>query len=235
MSESADPLRRGIRSYVIRAGRVTTAQQRAMAELWPRYGLDFSEQLLDFPEVFGRAAPLTIEIGFGNGAHLIERATAEPQRDFLGIEVHPPGVGALLLAANERDLGNLRIIRHHATAVLQCMVPGEAVEEIEILFPDPWPKVRHHKRRLLQPSFAELLATRLRPGGQLHLATDWEPYALHMLAVLQGCALLENTAPPGGYAISPRPRAATRFEQRGARLGHTTRELLWQRIAAASQ
>jgi tRNA (guanine-N7-)-methyltransferase len=140
-----------------------------------------------------------------------------------------------LLAANERDLRNLRIIRHHAVAVLQSMVPDDSVDEIEILFPDPWPKARHHKRRLLQPSFAELLATRLRPAGQLHLATDWEPYALHMQAVLQECALLENTVPAGGYAISPRPRAATRFELRGERLGHTTRELLWQRITAAPQ
>jgi tRNA (guanine-N7-)-methyltransferase len=235
MPEAVEQPHRGIRSFVIRAGRMTAAQQRAVAELWPRYGVDFSEQLLDLRSAFGRSAPLTIEVGFGNGAHLAARAAAEPQRNFLGVEVHPPGVGALLLAADEHDMRNLRIIRHHAAEVFQRMVPGGAVDEIEILFPDPWPKKRHHKRRLLQPPFVELLATRLRTGGQLHLATDWEPYAEHMLAVLQGCALLENTAPAGGYAASPRPRASTRFEQRGARLGHTTRELLWRRNAVASQ
>jgi tRNA (guanine-N7-)-methyltransferase len=235
MPESAEQPRRGIRSYVIRAGRMTVAQQRAMAELWPRYGLDFSEQPLDVQSVFGRAAPLTIEIGFGNGAHLAERAAIEPQRNFLGVEVHPPGVGALLLAANERELRNLRAIRHDVVEVFHHMLAAGVVDEIEILFPDPWHKKRHHKRRLVQPPFVELLASRLRPGGLLHLATDWEPYAEHMLAVLQHCELLENTMPGGAYAPSPRLRTTTRFEQRGARLGHTTRELLWRRIAVASR
>jgi tRNA (guanine-N7-)-methyltransferase len=235
MPEAAEQPRRGIRSFVIRAGRMTVAQERAMAEYWPRYGIDFSEQALELESVFGRSAPLSIEVGFGNGAHLAARAAAEPQRNFLGVEVHPPGVGALLLAANERNLRNLRIVRHDAVEVFQAMVPSGTVDEVEILFPDPWHKKRHHKRRLVQPPFVELLATRLHVGGLLSLATDWEPYAEQMLAVLRGCAMLENTAPGGGYASGLRLRASTRFEQRGARLGHTTRELLWRRNAVASQ
>jgi tRNA (guanine-N7-)-methyltransferase len=241
MSEPADtpdaaaPQRRGIRSFVIRAGRMTVAQQRAMDELWSLQGIDFSARLLDLQATYGRAAPLTVEVGFGNGAHLADGAAGEPQRNFLGIEVHPPGVGALLLAARERGLRNLRVIRHDAVDVLGHMLPPGSIDEIEILFPDPWHKKRHHKRRLIQAPFVELLATRLRVGGLLHLATDWEPYAEHMLAVLKGCELLENANPAGDYAPSPRLRASTRFEQRGARLGHTTRELLWRRISAASQ
>jgi tRNA (guanine-N7-)-methyltransferase len=235
MVESADSAHPGIRSYVIRAGRITAAQQRALRELWPRFGVDFAAQPLELPAVFGRTAPLTIEIGFGNGAQLVERAVAEAQHDFLGIEVHPPGVGALLLAASEHGLTNLRIIRHDAVEVLQSMIAAAAVDEIQILFPDPWHKKRHHKRRLIQPPFVELLASRLKPGGLLQLATDWEPYAEHMLSVLADCKLLENTKPTGGYAANPRVRASTRFERRGARLGHITRELLWQRIRVASR
>jgi tRNA (guanine-N7-)-methyltransferase len=227
--------RRGIRSFVIRAGRMTVAQERALAELWPRHGLEFCPQQLDLPAIFGRAAPLTVEIGFGNGAHLAARAANEPERDFIGIEVHPPGVGSLLLAAAERNLTNVRMLRHDAVEVFGAMLAPASLDEVQILFPDPWHKKRHHKRRLIQPEFVALLASRLRPGGLLHLATDWEPYAEHMQQVLNGCELLSCAVAGGGYATSRRLQATTRFEQRGDRLGHTTRELLWQRIVAASQ
>jgi tRNA (guanine-N7-)-methyltransferase len=222
---------RPIRSFVVRAGRMTAGQQRALAELWPRYGI----AVVDWPGVFGRSAPLSVEIGFGNGAHLASRAANEPERNFVGIEVHPPGVGALLLAAADGGLRNLRIIRHDAVEALAVCFAPDSVDEVQILFPDPWHKKRHHKRRLIQPPFAALLASRLRPGGHLHLATDWQPYAEHMLEVLQLCHALENLQPGGGYYTSPRLREATRFENRGARLGHTTRELLYRRIAGSSQ
>lgn len=226
---------RPIRSFVVRAGRMTAGQQRAMEELWPRYGVDLGHGPLDWPAVFGRTAPLTVEIGFGNGAHLAARAAAEPERDFIGIEVHPPGVGALLLAAAAAGLGNLRVIRGDAVEALGSAFAPDSLDEVQILFPDPWHKKRHHKRRLLQPPFVALLASRLRPGGRLHLATDWEPYAEHMLEVLQACHQLANLQPGGGYSESPRQRAATRFERRGARLGHATRELLYRRIAPATR
>jgi len=235
MGESPAAPHRAIRSFVIRAGRMTAAQARALATLWPRYGIDYAERPLDLRAVFGRAAPVTVEIGFGNGAHLAARAQAEPERDFLGIEVYPPGVGALLVAAGAHAPGNLRIIRHDAVDVFRTMLPPASIDEIQVLFPDPWHKKRHHKRRLIQPEFVDLLATRLVPGGRLHLATDWEPYAEHMLAVLAGCRLLENTVTTGSYAGNPRLRDSTRFERRGARLGHVTRELVWRRIRAALQ
>lgn len=218
--------RRGIRSFVLRAGRLTFAQQRALDELWPRYGLDWplARVPLDPAIAFGRAAPLTVEIGFGNGATLARLAAAHPERNYLGIEVHRPGVGHLLLAAEAAALGNLRIVAHDAVEVLRLGLAEASVDEMLIQFPDPWPKKRHHKRRLIQPEFAALAASRLRVGGALRLATDWEAYALHMQEVLNACPLLRNEAADGGAIGRPAWRELTKFEQRGQRLGHGVRD-----------
>ena len=220
-----EPARRAVRSYVVRGGRITAAQERALAVLWPAYGIDYSPQTLRLQQVFGRSAPCTLEIGFGNGAHLAARAAAEPERDFIGVEVHRPGVGHLLLAAAAAGITNLRVICHDAVDVLREQIPPAALDEIEILFPDPWPKKRHHKRRIVQVAFVELAASRLAGGGRLHLATDWEPYAAHMLEVLRQCKALANSSPDGTYVERSAMRAATRFERRGLRLGHAVRDL----------
>jgi tRNA (guanine-N7-)-methyltransferase len=222
---------RAIRSYVLRAGRITAAQERALAEHWPRFGVDFEPRALDLPQLFGRVAPCTLEIGFGNGEQLLERAGSQPEHNFLGIEVHRPGIGHLLLSAAAAALANLRVIEHDAVEVLERQIPPDSLAEVQLLFPDPWPKKRHHKRRLVQPGFARLVAERLDHGGQLHVATDWEPYAQDMLLVLNGCELLCNCAPRGGF-IEPgiaHHRRATRFERRGERLGHKVFELLFRR------
>jgi tRNA (guanine-N7-)-methyltransferase len=224
---------RTVRSYVLRGGRTTVSQERALSELWGRFGVEFQSAPLELAPLFGRVAPLTIEIGFGNGEHLAARAREEPERLFLGIEVHRSGVGALLLRAAADELGNLKVIRHDAVEVLAQQVPVGLVDELEILFPDPWHKARHHKRRLIQPEFVALVASRLRPGGRLHLATDWQPYAEQMLQVLAGCAALENTVPAAGFAPRDEHRGATRFERRGERLGHGVYELRFRRAIAA--
>lgn len=221
---------RTVRSYVMRAGRVTDAQQRALTELWPRFGLPFGEAVLDLAELFEHPAPCTLEIGFGNGEHLAARAQAEPARNFLGAEVHRPGIGHLLRAAAAANLKNLRIIAHDAVEVLQQQIAPGALDEIQLLFPDPWPKKRHHKRRLIQPEFATLAASRLRTGGRLRLATDWAPYAEHMSQVLDACPLLAVVVPDPSVAEFP-DRAATRFERRGLRLGHQVHDLMYRREA----
>ncbi|MFI4869349.1 MAG: tRNA (guanosine(46)-N7)-methyltransferase TrmB [Steroidobacterales bacterium] len=222
---------RAIRSYVIRAGRITSAQQRALGELWSRFGVDYQPRELDLALLFGRVAPCTLEIGFGNGEHLLERALAQPAQDFLGVEVHRPGIGHLLLAAAKAGVTNLRVIEHDAVEVLQQQLAGGSLDEVQLLFPDPWPKKRHHKRRIVQPEFLALLASRLRPGGRVHFATDWEPYAEDMLLVLNGCSLLANCADGGSFLgiDAVEARSATRFQRRGERLGHRVRELLFRR------
>ena len=221
---------RAVRSYVIRAGRVTDAQQRALVELWPRFGVSFGQALLDLAALFERPAPCILEIGFGNGEHLLARARAEPERNFLGAEVHRPGIGHLLRIAAAAGVSNLRIIDHDAVEVLQQQIAPGALDEIQILFPDPWPKKRHHKRRLIQPEFATLAASRLRAAGRLHLATDWAPYAEHMSLVLDACPMLALVVrdPSGAESAG---RAATRFERRGLRLGHQVRDLTYRRSA----
>ncbi len=220
---------RSVRSFVIRAGRTTDAQRRALVELWPRFGVDFAPRSINFDTLYGRQAPRVVEVGFGNGEHLVALAEAHPDRDYLGIEVHPPGVGRLLLALAESGLENVRVSSHDAVEVLDAQVPAASLDEVHILFPDPWPKKRHHKRRLIQPAFARCLADRLRRAGKLRLATDWEPYAHHMLEVLNACELLENLAPSGTFAGESSDRRPTHFEQRGKRLGHQVWELAFAR------
>ncbi|MGH8150143.1 MAG: tRNA (guanosine(46)-N7)-methyltransferase TrmB [Steroidobacteraceae bacterium] len=220
---------RSIRSFVVRAGRLTEGQRRALEELWPRYGVDFSPQPLDLAGLFGRDAPRVVEIGFGNGSHLAALAASHPDRDYLGIEVHPPGVGHLLRLLEQQGLANVRLSADDAVQVLDVQVPPAALEEIHILFPDPWPKKRHHKRRLIQAAFAACLADRLKSGGLLKLATDWRPYADQMLEVLEACASLDNLAGRGSFTARAEDRAPTRFEQRGERLGHDIWELAFRR------
>jgi tRNA (guanine-N7-)-methyltransferase len=216
--------RRSIRSYVLRAGRITEAQKRAIAELSPRYGIPFAPQPLDLDTVFGRRAPSVLEIGFGNGDTLVELASVSPGTDFLGAEVHPPGIGHCLLAVDSRGLGNVRVVTHDAVEVLEHMIAPAALDEVLLYFPDPWPKKRHHKRRIVQPAFAALVASRLKAGGRFKLATDWEPYAAWMLEVLNASPDFANVAADAGCVERPE-RGSTRFERRGRRLGHRVFDL----------
>ena len=209
---------RTIRSYVLRQGRVTPAQQRALTELFPKYGLPFAPNPLDAKTVFGRTAPLVLEIGSGMGETTAEIAHAHPETDFVAIEVHSPGVGSLLRKIEALELKNLRVIRHDAVEVLERMIPDGALAGIHLFFPDPWPKKRHHKRRLVQPAFAALAARKLAPGGYLHAATDWPEYATQIEAVLSAEPLLEPST-------RVRTRPPTKFERRGANLGHEVRDL----------
>jgi tRNA (guanine-N7-)-methyltransferase len=230
MNDMNELRNRPIRSFVMRTGRMTVGQTRALEELWPRYGVEYSAQELALDGIFGRSAPRTLEIGFGNGEHLAALATAHPERDYLGIEVHRPGVGHLLMLAASNNLANIRACAHDAVEVLKFQVASGALDEVLVLFPDPWHKKRHHKRRLIQPPFVELLASRLKPGGMLRLATDWEEYALQMLEVLQAAsASFSNLSPSGDWMPRPDERAPTRFEKRGARLGHGVWDLAFQR------
>ena len=219
---------RPIRSFVLRQGRITEAQARAFDRHWARYGLELGGDARDFAAVFGRSAPLVLEIGFGNGEQLVHAARAEPARDFLGVEVHRPGVGRLMNALAAEGLGNVRVYCHDAVEVLEREVADGALDEVRVYFPDPWPKKRHHKRRLVQPAFVGLLARKLRTGGILHLATDWQDYAEHMRAVL---AESDRFRPLHTEALVPRPesRAETHFERRGLKLGHAVSDLLYQR------
>jgi len=221
---------RSIRSFVTRGGRITAAQERALSCLWPKYGVAFGTQVLDTEALFGRDAPCTIEIGFGNGENLLSLACAHPGRDFLGVEVHRPGVGRLLLGLEEQRLTNVRVICHDAVEVFERQIAPHCVHEILVLFPDPWPKKRHHKRRLIQRPFVDLAVSRLVHGGVLRLATDWQPYALEMLSTLMATPELENLAPAGAFAPRPAERVPTRFERRGERLGHEVWDLAFRRI-----
>ena len=218
---------RGIRSFVLRAGRMGSGQARALAELGPRFVLPYRDDLLDLDAVFERQAPRIVEIGFGMGHATADIADAHRETDYLGIEVHEPGVGALLKRIEELGLTNLRIVQHDAVDVCNHMLADAALEGIHIFFPDPWHKKRHHKRRLIQPAFVALLLRKLKPGGYLHLATDWEDYARQMLEVLSTETRLTNTA--DGYAPRPDYRPLTKFEQRGLRLGHGVWDLVFRR------
>jgi tRNA (guanine-N7-)-methyltransferase len=229
MTEPADPhtAPAHIRSFVLRAGRLGPGQQRALAELGPRFVLPFEPTPCDFDAIFGRAAPRVLEVGFGMGDATAQVAAAAPGTDFIGIEVHGPGVGALLKRIGEQQLTNIRILRHDAVEVLQHMVAPASLAGVHVWFPDPWHKKRHHKRRLIQPAFVAQLITRLAPGGYLHCATDWQDYAEQMLAVLSAEPGLVNTA--SAYAPRPPWRPLTKFEQRGLKLGHGVWDLLFNR------
>ncbi|MGH8249590.1 MAG: tRNA (guanosine(46)-N7)-methyltransferase TrmB [Steroidobacteraceae bacterium] len=220
--------RKPIRSFVLRAGRITRAQRRALDECLPRWGIAFAPGPLELDAVFGRRAPRVLEIGFGDGATLIEIASQSPQMDFIGVEVHPPGVGRCLLGIESHGLTNVRVIAHDAVEVLASQIPPASLDEVLLFFPDPWPKKRHHKRRIVQPSFAALVASRLLPGGAFRLATDWEPYAGWMLEVLDAEPALWNVAPDGRWIERP-DRGVTRFENRGRRLGHEVFNLEYRR------
>ncbi|MEO8061864.1 MAG: tRNA (guanosine(46)-N7)-methyltransferase TrmB [Pseudomonadota bacterium] len=223
---------RPIRSFVVRAGRMTVGQTRALEDLWPRFGVEYTGQPLDLDTLFGRRAPRTLEIGFGNGEHMAALAAAHPERDYFGIEVHRPGVGHLLMLAANHGLTNIRTSQHDAVEVLNEQLAPASLDEVLVLFPDPWHKKRHHKRRLIQPPFVELIASRLRPGGVFRLATDWEEYAQQMLEVLGAATtLFENLSPSGDWMPRPEERAPTRFERRGARLGHGVWDLSFERLA----
>ena len=231
VEEKAPARTRPIRSFVLRQGRQTEAQKRAFTEHWPRLGLApaFAGVTRDFVEVFGRDAPRVVEIGFGNGEQLLFAAQREPQRDFIGIEVHGPGVGRLLNAVADANLTNVRVYQHDAVEVLANEVADASLDEVRIYFPDPWHKKRHHKRRLVQPAFVDLLCRKLRAGGTLHLATDWEPYAQHMWDVLDAEPRLRNVAGPRGAVPRPEWRRQTHFETRGQKLGHGVWDLLYRR------
>jgi tRNA (guanine-N7-)-methyltransferase len=225
MSEHAP--RHTIRSFVLRAGRMGSGQQKALDELGPRYVLPYYPALLDLDATFQRQADRILEIGFGMGAATADIAEKHPESDYLGIEVHTPGVGALLKQIGERNLDNLRIIQHDAVEVLQHMITDASMDGIHIYFPDPWHKTKHHKRRLIQPGFVALLTQKLKLGGYLHLATDWENYAQQMHEVLTAEKQLTNTA--ADFAPRPAFRPQTKFEQRGLRLGHGVWDLVFRR------
>lgn len=228
---SAGATRRPIRSFVLRQGRMSPAQRRACDELLPRYGV-MPGSTLDFETLFARKAPVVLEIGFGMGESTAAIAAAQPQVDFLAVDVHLPGVGALLRRIVASRLTNVRVLHHDAVDVVGTMIAPAALSGIHVFFPDPWPKKRHHKRRLLGSAFVHELALRLAPGGYLHVATDWDDYAQEILATLAGDPLLENTAE--GFATRPAWRPPTKFEIRGLRLGHRVRDLVFRRRPGAS-
>ena len=220
---------RAIRSFVLRQGRFTPAQQRAFDEAWPQHGIDYTGQLRDFNALFGRDAPKVMEIGTGNGTALRFAAGHDRSRDYIGLEVHAPGVGRLLNDLVADNALNAKVFHHDAVEVLSNEVADGFLDEIRIYFPDPWHKARHNKRRLVQPDFAKLLVRKLRPGGRLHLATDWEPYAEHMWDVLDATDGLVNRAGPRGAVPRPDWRPQTHFETRGQKLGHGVWDLLYDR------
>ncbi|HUL42105.1 MAG TPA: tRNA (guanosine(46)-N7)-methyltransferase TrmB [Burkholderiales bacterium] len=219
---------RTIRSFVLRQGRISKAQSRAYRELLPKYGVPYSEGALNLDRLFGRNAPKILEIGFGMGESSAVIAQANPQHDYLGIEVHTPGVGSLLNKIEAARITNFRVIQHDATEVVRNMIPPASLYGIHIFFPDPWPKRRHHKRRLIQPDLVALLCERLKTGGYLHLATDWKDYAEHILSVLGSEPQLANTA--RDYAQLPKYRPLTKFEQRGLRLGHPVWDIVFTKL-----
>jgi tRNA (guanine-N7-)-methyltransferase len=216
-----------IRSYVLRQGRVSNAQQRAYEKLLPQFGIPYAQRVIDVHALFGRRAPLILEIGFGMGETTAEIAAAHPQNDYLGIEVHTPGVGSLLKQIAERGLSNVRIVQHDAVEVLQHMIAPGALDAMHIFFPDPWPKKRHHKRRLIQPGFIALAASRLKLSGYIHAATDWQEYAQQILSVLSAEPALENTA--ASFADRPAYRPQTKFETRGLKLGHGVWDIVFRK------
>ena len=222
-----------IRSFVLRQGRITSGQERALAEHWPRYGLEVDENLrVDAASLFGDARELILEIGFGNGESFVQMAEDAPQQGFVGIEVHRPGVGHALVLAAAAGIDNLRVIRHDAVAIIRDHVPDGALSRVQIYFPDPWPKARHHKRRIVQRAFTDLIWRKLRAGGEIHCATDWEDYAEWMRDVFAGDPKWQNLGGADGFAPRPDWRPQTKFERRGERLGHGVWDLRYRKTEA---
>lgn len=221
--------RRTLRSFVRRQGRLTSGQQHALNELFPRFGVDEGDIPIDLPALFGNHHPVILEIGFGNGESLAQNAQDNPGQNYFGIEVHRPGVGHLLMRVDELQLANIRVCTQDAVDVIEQRLPPACLAGVQIFFPDPWPKKRHHKRRLIQAAFLDSLARVIQPGGSLHLATDWENYAEHMLAVADAHPAFTNTAGQGRYSPRPPSRPLTKFEQRGQRLGHGVYDLILKR------
>lgn len=227
--ENGRPLRR-IRSFVRRQGRLTKGQQLALDQYWPEMGVEFQPEPLNLTRLFGRDAPVVLEIGFGMGASLVTMAQNNPQQNFLGIEVHAPGVGACLASAKEANVENLRVMCHDAVEVLEKMIPDNSLRMVQLFFPDPWHKARHNKRRIVQTPFAELVMRKLKLGGVFHMATDWEAYAEHMLEVMNSIDGYKNQSATQDYVPRPETRPLTKFEQRGQRLGHGVWDLMFERI-----
>ncbi len=220
---------RTVRSFVMRAGRTTEGQQKALEEVWPEMGLELKNGAIDFAEVFGRQAPVVLEIGFGMGDSLIEMATQQPDKNYIGIEVHRPGVGRLLSRANESGLTNIRVYAEDAVEVLADCIPDNSLHALQLFFPDPWHKKKHHKRRIVQPEFAQKIRQKLEVGGYFHMATDWENYAEHMMEVMTAAEGFTNQAGEGEYSPQPEWRPVTKFQKRGERLGHGVWDLMFER------
>lgn len=220
---------RKVRSFVLRAGRMTEGQQKAMDEVWPRMGLTLEHGLLDLNNVFGREAPVVLEIGFGMGDSLIEMAKNQPEKNYIGIEVHRPGVGRLLSNADKEGLDNIRVFCEDAIEVLAQSIPDGSLDCIQLFFPDPWHKKRHHKRRIVQPELAESLRKKLKVGGVFHMATDWENYAEHMMEVMSAAPGYKNVAGEGAFSPQPQWRPVTKFQRRGEKLGHGVWDLMFER------
>jgi len=208
---------------------MTLGQSQAFESMMPIYGFDYCEQLLDLESLFGNRAPVTLEIGFGMGASLVEQAANNPQKNYIGIEVHRPGVGALLLKMQERDITNIRVISHDAIDVLSQMIPNQSIELLQLFFPDPWHKRKHHKRRIVNVELLRLLYEKMIPNGHIHFATDWQDYAVHMLRTLKAASGWRNCRPVNGYIPRPKTRPVTKFEKRGEKLGHGVWDLMFQR------
>lgn len=223
--------KRTIRSFVKRTGRMTESQQRAMDEHWSKLGLEHKQGSIDVMALFGRKAPLVVEIGFGNGDSLVEMAQKSPHQDYIGIEVHEPGVGRLINNVVLQELPNLKAYCHDAVEVLEDCFADESINRLQLFFPDPWHKKRHNKRRIVQPEFVQLVRQKLEIGGCWHMATDWEPYAEHMMEVMSEAQGFKNVAGPGGFVPRPETRPLTKFEQRGERLGHGVWDLMFERVS----
>jgi len=220
---------RTVRSFVMRAGRTTEGQQKALEEVWPEMGLELKDGAINFAEAFGREAPVVLEIGFGMGASLIEMATQQPDKNYIGIEVHRPGVGRLLASVKELGLTNIRVYAEDAVEVLADCIPDGSLHALQLFFPDPWHKKKHHKRRIVQPEFVQNIRQKLEVGGYFHMATDWENYAEHMMEVMSGAEGFTNKAGEGEYSPQPEWRPVTKFQKRGERLGHGVWDLMFER------
>jgi len=226
---------RPIRSFVRREGRLTPGQKRALKDLLPRYGIEFSDNCLDFSEVFGNSKSVTLEIGFGNGESLAQMAREQPEYNFIGVEVHRPGIGHLLQLIERNHLSNIRVIHADAMEVLETMIAADSLDTLQLFFPDPWPKKRHHKRRIICSDFTRLVANKLTPGGILHIATDWLHYAETVLEILEKSPWFDNLSATATYTPRPVTRPVTKFERRGLKLGHGVRDLMFRRNQIPTQ